>query len=97
VDLSWAAAIVLAGFVVLRWILLGLGAALLIRPVRDCPACFGPTFALQRPRLQRLAPWLEWRFCPRCRWQGPGRRVQEPSAGPQSMHPPPPVRGGPSS
>jgi len=79
VDLSWTAAIVLGGFVILRWILLGLGIAMLVRPVRDCPACFGPTFARQS-LLRRIAPRFEWRFCARCGWQGPARRTDASDA-----------------
>lgn len=65
---------VLVGLVVMRWGLLAFGAALVIRPVDDCPACFRPAFLLRRPWLRRLAPWFEWRWCPRCGWQGLARR-----------------------
>ena len=64
---------VLLGLVVLRWGLLFAGALLLIARVRDCPACFEPTLKLRSPWLRRLVPWLEWRWCPTCGWQGPSR------------------------
>lgn len=83
------AIVVLLGLVVLRWVLLGIGAALILRPVDSCPACMAETHALHRPWLRRLAPWLEWRWCMACGWSGPakhrperpwpgGRRTQQP-------------------
>ncbi len=73
-DQTAIAAFVLFGLVALRFIIVGIGAALLLRPVRDCPACFAnSTFRAHRPVLRRIAPWLEIRFCPRCGWQGPSR------------------------
>lgn len=76
-DFSALAVIVLLGLVLLRGVLLGLGAALILRPVMECPACFEPaTFLLHRRLLHRLAPWLEWRFCPRCGWQGPAKKAE---------------------
>jgi hypothetical protein len=77
VDTSSAAVIILVGFVALRWAAIGIGAALLLRPVRSCPACFAPTFVLYRRWLRRLAPWLEWRWCAACGWQGPARHLAE--------------------
>jgi hypothetical protein len=61
--------------VFLRFIvLLGLSAAI-VRPVRRCPACFDETVAF-RPRWHRFLPSaFEWRWCPRCRWEGPARKV----------------------
>ncbi|HSJ15156.1 MAG TPA: hypothetical protein VK939_12120 [Longimicrobiales bacterium] len=76
-DISSAAVIILVGLVTLRWVIIGVGAALLLRPVRSCPACFGPTLMLHRRWLRRLAPWLEWRWCAGCGWQGPARRITE--------------------
>lgn len=70
---SGLAVIVLLGLVVLRWILLGIGAALILRPVDRCPACFADTIQLHRPFLRRIAPWLEWRWCAHCNWSGPAR------------------------
>jgi len=70
---SGLAVVVLLGLVALRWILLGIGAALILRPVERCPACFGDTVPLHRPTLRRLAPWLEWRWCTHCQWSGPSR------------------------
>jgi hypothetical protein len=77
VDSSGIIVSVLLGLVALRLLLIGLGAALIMRPVFDCPACFGPSFPLHRRWLRRLAPWIEWRWCPRCGWQGPARRVPD--------------------
>lgn len=68
------AVVVLLGLVVLRWVLIGVGAALILRPVVDCPACLRETRALHRPWLRRIAPWLEWRWCLACGWSGPARR-----------------------
>lgn len=73
---------VFIGLALLRGVLVLLGAVLILRPVIDCPACFGPSFALHRPWLSRLAPWLEWRWCPRCGWQGPAKRL--PSMDPRT-------------
>jgi hypothetical protein len=67
--------IVLLGLVALRGVLLGIGAALIVRPVIECPACFAATSGLYHPWLRRIVPWLEWRFCVHCGWSGPGRRV----------------------
>ncbi|HSR43109.1 MAG TPA: hypothetical protein VLL48_13070, partial [Longimicrobiales bacterium] len=65
---------VLLALVALRWGLLLAGVLLLVPRVRACPACFDATVPLRRPWLARLAPWLEWRWCPRCGWEGPSRR-----------------------
>jgi hypothetical protein len=73
-DFSNVAVLVLIGLVLLRGILIGVGAALILRAVTDCPACFSPTYLLQRKWLRRFLPWLEWRFCPHCGWQGPSKR-----------------------
>ncbi|MGH7502488.1 MAG: hypothetical protein ACREL7_12115 [Longimicrobiales bacterium] len=73
-DTSIATVIVLLGLVALRWVVIGIGVALLLRPVRECPACFFETFGLHH-RLLRFAPWLEWRWCPNCGWHGPARRT----------------------
>lgn len=81
-DHTATAVIVLLGLALLRFVVLSVGAALILRAVKACPACFEPTFVLQRRWLQRLLPWLEVRFCPHCGWQGPARRervvVREP-------------------
>lgn len=76
-DSSAVIVTVLLALVALRLLLIGLGAALILRPVFECPACFGPSFALHRRWLRRIAPWMEWRWCPRCGWNGPARRVPE--------------------
>jgi len=77
VDSSDVIVAVLLGLVALRVVLIVLGAALIVRPVIECPACFGPSFSLYRHWVERLAPWLEWRWCPRCGWHGPARRVPD--------------------
>ena len=63
---------VFMGLVLLRILLIGVGAALLIRPVLNCPACFQDTLKLRRPVLA-LGNWIEWRWCPSCGWQGLAR------------------------
>lgn len=65
---------VLLGLVALRWGLLLGGVLLLVPRVRACPACLSETLPVRRPWLRRLLPWLEWRWCPGCGWEGPGRR-----------------------
>ncbi|MGQ0814745.1 MAG: hypothetical protein ACT4O1_09810 [Gemmatimonadota bacterium] len=75
-EISLFIVIVFLALVVLRGVLLAVGAALIIRPVAECPACFGMTFELQRRWLRRIAPWLEWRWCPRCGWVGPAKRMR---------------------
>lgn len=76
---------VLLALVALRWgILLG-AAAVLVPRLRRCPACFGDTVPVRRPWLRRIAPWLQWRWCAGCGWEGPSRReenhlVPDPSA-----------------
>ena len=64
---------VFLGLVLLRVVVLAIGFALIIRPVNACPACFHDTLKLQRIWLARLLPWMEWRWCPSCSWQGPAR------------------------
>ena len=70
--------IVLVGLVLLRFVLIGVGALLIIRPVSDCPACFRESMKIRYRWLAVLAPWLEWRWCPHCGWQGPSRRTESP-------------------
>jgi len=89
-EVGWLVALSIPWIVVLTipmafllGILIGIGAALILRAVPDCPACFAPTFLLQRKWLRRILPWLEWRFCPQCGWHGPSklqpqRRVAAP-------------------
>jgi hypothetical protein len=72
--------LVFLGLVVLRGVLLAVGAALIVRPVVECPACFRDTLGLQRKWLVKAAPWLEWRWCPHCGWSGPARRVRQRSS-----------------
>jgi hypothetical protein len=50
-------------------------AYLALRPGRLCPHCGGVTNPVVLRRLLRLlSPWLQWRWCSRCGWEGPGRR-----------------------
>jgi hypothetical protein len=72
-DISIGAVIVLGGLVLLRFVFIAVGAALLLRPVRECPACFGGTVRVKRPILEALTRIAEWRWCPCCGWQGPAR------------------------
>ena len=73
VDVSIGAVIVLGGLVLLRCILVAVGVTLLLRPVRECPACFEPTVRVRRPILEALIRIVEWRWCLSCGWQGPAR------------------------
>lgn len=73
-DVSVSAAAVLGALVLLRWGFIFVGALLLLRPARSCPACFRRTLRIRRPVLTALLPRAEWRWCPSCRWQGPARR-----------------------
>jgi hypothetical protein len=61
------------GLILLRVALVTLGAILIVRPVRACPACFQPTTPILRPWLERLTP-LEWRWCTHCGWKGVAQR-----------------------
>lgn len=69
------AVLVLAALVVVRWGILLVAAAVLVPEVRGCPACFARTAPIHRPCLSRLVPWVEWRWCARCGWQGPARKA----------------------
>lgn len=45
---------------------------------RLCPECGGATSPVAlRKLLVTLTPGLEWRWCSRCGWEGPGRRVPD--------------------
>lgn len=59
--------------VALRVALVFLGAVLILRSARQCPACLAPTTLMHTPWLRRLLPRVEWRWCAQCGWQGPGR------------------------
>ena len=42
---------------------------------RLCPHCGGATNPVVLRRLLRvLSRWVQWRWCPRCGWEGAGRR-----------------------
>lgn len=73
--------LVLLALALLRVAVVALGGALLVRPVRACPACFRATVSVRRPWLDRLARGYEWRWCPYCHWQGIARRVRRPLEG----------------
>ena len=50
-------------------------AYLALRRGRLCPHCGGSTNPVVLRRFLRLlSPWLQWRWCSRCGWEGPGRR-----------------------
>ena len=76
---------VLGGLVVLRWGLIWFGAVLLLRPVRECPACFQPTVSVRRPVLAGLLGNAEWRWCPTCAWQGPASKLKDDRWIPRSV------------
>ncbi|MBI4521885.1 MAG: hypothetical protein HY701_13695 [Gemmatimonadetes bacterium] len=69
--------------VLMRVIIVSVGAALLIQPVSHCPACFQPTIAIANRWLRLLTLRFEWRWCPHCRWQGPARRSAPASRAPR--------------
>ena len=64
------------GLVLLRVVAILLFVAFLIGPAAACPACFQPSVPIRHRWLARLFPWLEWRWCPSCGWQGPARRAR---------------------
>lgn len=72
---------VLLALALLRVTLVAAGAAMLVKPVRACPACHCETVSIRRRWLDRLAPRYEWRWCPHCRWQGVARRSRAPIGG----------------
>jgi len=42
---------------------------------RLCPHCGGMTNPVILGRLLKvLSPWVQWRWCPRCTWEGPRHR-----------------------
>lgn len=42
---------------------------------RLCPSCGGATSPIvPRMALRVLSPWVQWRWCSRCGWEGAGRR-----------------------
>lgn len=76
-------ALVFLGLVLIRVLAVSIGAALIVRPVTTCPACFRSTVPIRKGWL-RLAPAYEWRWCMSCGWQGIGKRVprRRPPAAP---------------
>lgn len=85
--------LVFAGLVLLRVLLVGVGALAIIRPVRSCPACFQDTIPIRKPLLERFTRGLEWRWCPACGWEALARRAS-PIAWPSPLPPTPPYRVG---
>lgn len=75
-DVSVAAVIVLAGTVVLRWVIIAVGAVPILQSALACPACFEPTVAVRRRLLTALLRIAEWRWCPQCGCEGPSRKSQ---------------------
>ncbi len=67
----------LVGFRVAVIAVLGL---LIVRPVRDCPACFRTTVPVLVKWLPRRSSSFEWRWCPECHWEGPGRKILDRDA-----------------
>jgi hypothetical protein len=64
------------GLVAIRYAAVLFLAALIIRPVQECPACrVNPTMPIRRPWLRLIARHYEWRWCPACGWQALARRV----------------------
>jgi len=76
-ELSIAAVLVLGALVALRWGVLLVLASLILKPARRCPACFADTVLLHSPKLLRLLPRAQWRWCPACRWEGPSLKCNE--------------------
>ena len=81
--------LVFLGLVLLRVVLVGVGALAIIRPVRACPACFEDTIPIRKPLLERFGQAFEWRWCPSCGWEGIARRSNR-SGWPAPPHPAPP-------
>lgn len=45
---------------------------------RMCPRCGGSTSPVVLRRMLRiLSRWIQWRWCSRCGWEGPGRKGPE--------------------
>ncbi len=45
---------------------------------RMCPRCGGSTSpVVLRRGLRALSRWIQWRWCSRCAWEGPGRKGPE--------------------
>ncbi len=70
-----AVVVILFFLVLLRFTVITVLGLLIIRPVRDCPACFRPTVPIRMTWLTRLYSTLEWRWCPECQWEGPARKM----------------------
>jgi hypothetical protein len=77
-----AVAAIFFSLVLFRLVLIGVVGFLIIRPVRDCPACFEPTVPIRLRWLARVSPRFEWRWCPECGWEGPARRAPRRSRQP---------------
>ena len=67
--------LVFVALVLLRFLAVVGLAALVIRPVNDCPACFASsTVTVRRGFLRLLGRAYEWRWCPSCGWEALARR-----------------------
>ena len=65
----------LVGILSMLLVVTGSVACLALPRERLCPHCGGATNPVVLRRLLRLlSPWLQWRWCSRCSWEGPGRR-----------------------
>ena len=88
-DFELAVATILFLLVLMRLALVTIVGLIIIRPVRDCPACFKATVPVRVHWLDLLSSRFEWRWCPECLWEGPGRkvspRVSRSAAGPSSQ------------
>ncbi len=75
-----AVATILFFLVFLRLALITVVGLLIIRPVRDCPACFRPTVPIRMRWFVRFNSAFEWRWCAECQWEGPARKALDGDA-----------------
>lgn len=75
-----AVATVLFFPVFLRLALITVVGLLIIRPVRDCLACFCPAVPIRMRWLVRFNSAFEWRWCADCGWEGPARKALDGDA-----------------
>lgn len=69
------------GLVLLRFAAVLFLAALVVRPVDACPACFAPRTIPVRLRILRpLGSRYQWRWCPACGWQALTARAHPPGS-----------------
>lgn len=68
--------LVFAGLIALRMLAIAALAALIIKPVRACPACFASsTLPVRYGFLRLIGRSYEWRWCPACGWEALARRA----------------------